>query len=801
MLTLRKAGSAVWLAYLEDALTLFTPDFIQNILSHISNGVLVLNIDPLYIKEVTARIKKVRPGLKIVQYVKFQRINGVSGASGFTTGNTYFDRIAANADAWCIKRVSDGSPKFINGYYWPDITNTEFRADWVAFTAAEVVANGTDGVFIDSHHWYLAGGVQSIVNWTTLNANWQTASEAVLSELKAAGVAVVMFNGMWCQEGEQQVLKQGEIYTSAGSDGSLAEFSYLDGVGNTPEGSLYSTFVDNLNEGFDTIGSGKFLIVNSQRDSGVYGDYMEDYNAALYAYACYLLGPGASRSPAMTGWHFGNFQCAPLVKERSGGYDYMDFQDLRLGRPTSDATDLSAPFTPTAPQGVIDNGFYLLTPAGLTAAGITLPASLWDFQEVSGSIIDQIGAIDLTTSGTPGPTYRYGSRAFSSRYGLFFDGVTTSQRASMLGTEGPNPTTTSSVWLAIVSLFPPSNVAGVIAGGNNLQVRMSVDGNFKATCGANSTDSSGAYIGSEDAEDPTLNLPYPAIVAVKHDLTDTDIHVYTHLGEDITATRVAVSNSLKGFGAVIQTVPMLGGVFQAMMWSGATAEGLDVADVISKLVVPITGKYRTYEGGIVLVAPQGGTDQTFTLTRRYYTRTGVPVGPGSRLVAAGTAEILLLTPPTTPPSSLPSFGLKAVSAWRGTFAVSPSKTEFMMQTTKSGLYRWPTLNFRVRSSSAGSCILVRCEVDDGPKTHAILVVRPTGGTFTKTTHDYPYSMDATGSATNEYASTTFSADGNWHDVSINLDTELGFTVHRVVSVRVVGAAELSSLYLSGRVAR
>jgi hypothetical protein len=378
-----------------------------------------------------------------------------------------------------------------------------------------------------------------------LNANWQAGAIAALEELKSelGPDYTIMFNGLWGFNGEQQAVKQSEMLDTAG--GIAVEFFGVDGhsqVGSEAPSTEWQLFVGNLNAQLSARGHGKYATLNGQMQSGVYGDYGDDYATVLYCYANFLLGPLDPKH----GFHYGNFQCSKTHKERTGGYDYFDFQDLRLGRPLHEVVKAS-----------------------------------------------------------------------------------------------------------------------------------------------------------------------------------------------------------------------------------------------------VNGKARLFEGGVVLVAPTASGTQSFVLKRTYYTMAADTVDPGTRRIRPGTAEILLAQRPAPPPATLDVYG-----GGRG----AGIKTEWMVQPVKSGWHRYKILNLRVRSTDLTSAILIRVEIDHDPITHGIVVIRPVDGTFTKTTKDYPYTETPNGTATNEYASATYTTDNAAKNLSLKLDGSIGRTCYRVVSIRVIGSVQVSMITLSQKTA-
>jgi hypothetical protein len=547
------ARSGFWLAYTShtrSALTLMTPEFREFVGKRCTNGCLALHCRRDEFTELVARWKAHFPQLKILRYAKIQLIN-----QSPLVGASFYPEAYERRYDWCILRnprpPNESAPQpreDRDGFLWMDITNSDFRAAVVQHLVKEVKDSGCDGLAIDSHHWELRDP-SNIVNGDVLNANWQTGARSVLQQLRTAlgPERIVMFNGLWGFNGEEQAIEQGEMLASA--DGIAVEFFGVDGKNMVDHEDYnpvaeWQRYVGNLNAQLAAVAGGKYAVINGQRLSGVYADYADDYAAALYCYANFLLGPLDPKH----GFHAGNFQCAKTLGERTGGYDYFDFQELRLGRPIND---------------------------------------------------------------------------------------------------------------------------------------------------------------------------------------------------------------------IVKATP--------------------------------NGKARAFEDGIVLVAPTAGGTQTFLLAHAYFRMNGQAVSAGPRTLGAGTAEILLTTQPPAPPAAL---------VIAGPASVPSPLTERMVQPVKSGWHRYTVLNLQVRSVDVGSAILVRVEIDnpltDGdPITHGIVVVRPAGGTFTRTNHDYPYAEPPYGGATNVYAAATYATNNAWHQLAVNLDEAMARPCHRVVSIRAVGNVQVLLMTLSG----
>jgi hypothetical protein len=361
------ARSSFWLAYpiaSRSALTLMTPEFRRFVGSKCTNGCLVLHVRRDEFTELIARWKAQFGRLKILRYTKIQRIN-----SSAMVGASFYDVAYEHRYEWCILRNAQQGepgpqPRIVDGFLWMDITNSDFRQAVVQHLRKEVLDSGCDGLAIDSHHWDLTDP-GNIVGGAELNENWQAGAMSVLAELKAAlgPDRLVMFNGLWGYKGHEQAVKQGQMLATA--DGIAVEFFGVDGKNKPGSGNPqteWQWYVGNLNSQLVAVAVDKHAVINGQRPSGVYAHYADDYAAALYCYADFLLGPLDPKH----GFHAGNFQCSKTDGERTGGYDYFDFQDLRLGPPRDDVVVKT---TPGGKARVFEGGVVLIAPtAGGTQA-------------------------------------------------------------------------------------------------------------------------------------------------------------------------------------------------------------------------------------------------------------------------------------------------------------------------------------------------------------------------------------------------------------------------------------------------
>ncbi len=229
----------------------------------------------------------------------------------------------------------------------------------------------------------------------------------------------------------------------------------------------------------------------------------------------------------------------------------------------------------TTTTGVFsDNGYYVpINAAGFTALGITPPNSLWLFQEASGNAADSIGSLTLTANGTP--LYQQTAGSFS-RKGIKFD-ETVNQRLTAAAGVGPNPTTTSTVWLGIWQLGArPTGVRCLQSAGTTEQARrLTTADKIRCVSTGNTADSVGsAYVNKAQL----IGLDYDRANSVARVVTES---------ETITPTYVAASaDAAKGFGDAGAIGAPLATLVWGCMWSGATAEGLDLPAVIAALGAP-----------------------------------------------------------------------------------------------------------------------------------------------------------------------------------------------------------------------
>lgn len=356
-----------WLAYTNasrSALKLMTPELRRFVGERCTNGCLVLHTRRDEFTELVSRWKQDFPHLKILRYAKVQRIS-----RGRLVGASFFDFAFAERYQWCVLLKHNEQPRDVDGLLWMDMTNIEFRAAIVKHLVDEVVASGCDGLAIDSHRHDLQD-FGAIKGGELLNAAWQEGATALLRELTDAlgPNRAVMFNGLWGFDGEEQAVKQREMADAA--QGIAVEFFGVDGHGPRDQDKPdleWSYFAENLNAQMALLRPGTFVNVNGQRHSNVYADYKDDYATAVYCYANFLLGPLRTTH----GFHYGNFQCAKTAGERSGGYDYFDFQDLRLGAPTREVVKAS----PMGTARAFQKGLVLVAPTAHRTQRFTLEQS------------------------------------------------------------------------------------------------------------------------------------------------------------------------------------------------------------------------------------------------------------------------------------------------------------------------------------------------------------------------------------------------------------------------------------------
>lgn len=223
------------------------------------------------------------------------------------------------------------------------------------------------------------------------------------------------------------------------------------------------------------------------------------------------------------------------------------------------------------PQDGPNSWYVPATAADFTALGIAIPDSLWACQEAAGNLADSIGSLTLTAAG--GPSYQQALPAGWTRKGVLGAAAAGKRFAAAAGL-GPNPATTSSLWLfyAQITAVPGAARSLLVVSDNavNCEGRYTAGGFSRCTC--NAIDADGASVTGT-----ALVRPW----ALMYNRAAGTVVVYTDLEKVPGTYNATVADGNKGLGAsAIANVASLAG--WGCMWSGANAELTD-AQVKSRL--------------------------------------------------------------------------------------------------------------------------------------------------------------------------------------------------------------------------
>lgn len=204
--------------------------------------------------------------------------------------------------------------------------------------------------------------------------------------------------------------------------------------------------------------------------------------------------------------------------------------------------------------------------------GITAPDSLWLCQEASGNLSDAIGSLTLTANGSP--TYAEAVTGWT-RTGLGFVQGTANQRFAATTGLGPNPSTTSSVWLCYAKITAsPTGIRGILGIGADTGLRCPSADKLRVTCFSNNADGTATYFADGNVH-PFL-IKYNRAALTCRGYTDEENVICTYAG--------GTSDGQKGLGGVGgASTPNTMQVVWACMWSGTNAENLDPAATLTAL--------------------------------------------------------------------------------------------------------------------------------------------------------------------------------------------------------------------------
>lgn len=218
----------------------------------------------------------------------------------------------------------------------------------------------------------------------------------------------------------------------------------------------------------------------------------------------------------------------------------------------------------------------------LAGTGIGNPQSSWDCTEGSGNLADDIGSLTLTAGTTP--LYAQAASGWSGT-GVAADD-NTSDRFVAAAATGPDPSTTSQVWLYVMHIGTEPTAGRVWGGINMGSATLCCRLQFAPSAGTNKLRINVVGTSTDGAADYAVG---DYVIAVRYDRAASVAKAYSNL-ETVTGTYSStVADGNKGFG---QSAPGDCQIFLMAMWSGAAAEALDdsaIATIISLIQSPPGG--------------------------------------------------------------------------------------------------------------------------------------------------------------------------------------------------------------------
>jgi hypothetical protein len=199
----------------------------------------------------------------------------------------------------------------------------------------------------------------------------------------------------------------------------------------------------------------------------------------------------------------------------------------------------------------------LMSVAGLSTGN---PSSAWLCQEANGNLADSIGSVTLTANATP--LYQQVVSGWSRR-GVGLNGGAAQRFAAAAGV-GPNPATTSVLWLFYTSITAtPGSVLTHISvsnGATNCVMNVTTTPRLRCTC---------AGVNVAGTVDPTSAGIMP--MALLYDRTNSRVSVFTSQEKIAGTYNSGVVDSLKGLGGMAATANT-GQCVYGCVFSGAAAE-------------------------------------------------------------------------------------------------------------------------------------------------------------------------------------------------------------------------------------
>ncbi len=201
--------------------------------------------------------------------------------------------------------------------------------------------------------------------------------------------------------------------------------------------------------------------------------------------------------------------------------------------------------------------------AQFTALGLTAPSSIWLLQMASGNASDSVGSLTLTAANTP--QYQQSATGWT-RVGVGFTDASGMRFTAAAGV-GPDPTTTSTLWLYYVVIRTEPTATRLLGGATRCDqssdmVRMG----FSPSAGTSRLNVNCDGVGANGTLDhPAGSHPF----VLKYDRTNSACVAFSEVDKSTTTYSGAVLDGAKGIGS--NSTPDMVCVYAAM-WSGAAAE-------------------------------------------------------------------------------------------------------------------------------------------------------------------------------------------------------------------------------------
>jgi hypothetical protein len=203
--------------------------------------------------------------------------------------------------------------------------------------------------------------------------------------------------------------------------------------------------------------------------------------------------------------------------------------------------------------------------AQFTALGLTAPSSIWLLQMASGNASDSVGSLTLTAANTP--QYQQSATGWT-RVGVGFTDGSTMRFSAAAGT-GPDPTTTSTLWLFYTVIRTEPTSTRIVGGATRIdQSSDCVRQVWSPSAGTNRLNMNCDGVGANGAALADHAAGSHPIV-VKYDRTNSACVAFSEIDKATTTYSAAVVDGAKGLGS--NSTPDMVCVYAAM-WSGAAAE-------------------------------------------------------------------------------------------------------------------------------------------------------------------------------------------------------------------------------------